>query len=207
MISELFHNHFTTIVLLILFSILLWPRKRFKNTENIFFWITVISCFLLVVEDIAENWVSGYPSLRLLRIFISVLGYNFRCVAAVGMLFVIVKPEKRKFTLWIPCLIHLAVCCTAFFLGYRLWLRRELRVLSGPSGICLLYCSLLLSSADPVDLIFPFYRKEGRGKGHSPVLCDRLRHCFCRRRTVWRDAAERGHYDQQYLLLQCALHL
>lgn len=134
MFLEMYDRHLITIFMILLFSIVLWPRKRFKNTDNSYFWITVISCFLLVIEDITEVWVSGYPSLRLLRILISVLGYNFRSVAAVGLLFVIVRPEKRKFVLWIPCLVNLLVCCTAFFTDIAFGYDENYAFYRGPLG-------------------------------------------------------------------------
>ena len=134
MLMDMILRHFVTIFLIILFSIILWPRKKFKNTDNRFFWITVISCFILVLEDILETIASKDPSMRFFRILFSVIGYNFRTNAVLGLLFVIVKPEKRKPYLWIPAIINLLVCCTAFFSGVAFGYDENYSFYRGPLG-------------------------------------------------------------------------
>lgn len=134
MLMDMIQRHFVTVFLIILFSIILWPRKKFKNTDNRFFWITVISCFILVLEDILEIIASKHPSMRFFRILLSVIGYNFRTNAVLGLLFVIVKPEKRKPYLWIPAIINLLICCTAFFSGVAFGYDENYSFYRGPLG-------------------------------------------------------------------------
>ena len=117
MFLKFFSRQLVTFFLIFLFSIKLWQRKSFKDMETKFFWVPVISCFLLMMEDILEAVAAQDPSMRFWRIFFSVIGYTLRSVAAVGMLLVIVPPKKRKSVLWIPRIINLILCSTAFFSG------------------------------------------------------------------------------------------
>ncbi len=54
MLLDMFYRHLVTLFLILLFSIKLWTRKSFRNTETRYFWLTVISCLMLVLEDTLE---------------------------------------------------------------------------------------------------------------------------------------------------------
>ena len=115
MLLNLLLRNLETIFMIPLFSFKLWSRRSFKDAETKFFWITVISCLILAAEDILEGIASMDPSLRFWRILLSAIGYIFRSAAAVGLLLVVVPPEKRQFRLWIPNLLLIPICLSAFF--------------------------------------------------------------------------------------------
>ena len=76
MLLDMMSRHWVSIFTIILFCIKLWPRKRFRNTETKYFWITALSCLFLVVEDALECVCATDPSLRFFRILLSVIGYT-----------------------------------------------------------------------------------------------------------------------------------
>jgi len=134
MLLDMFYRHLVTLFLILLFSIKLWTRKSFRNTETRYFWLTVISCLMLVLEDTLEVMAEADPSLRFWRILLSVLGYTFRSTAALGLLLVIVRQEKRSFALWIPALITLLVSGTAFFTDIAFGFDENYTFYRGPLG-------------------------------------------------------------------------
>lgn len=134
MLTDILCRHLVTLFLILLFSIRLWTRKSFQNMATRYFWLTVISCLLLVLEDVLEVIASEDPSLRFFRILISVFGYTFRSTAAIGLLLVIVPQRKRSFLLWLPCLITLLVSCTAFFSDVAFGYDEQYHFYRGPLG-------------------------------------------------------------------------
>lgn len=115
MAIDLIFKNWISILTVILFAINLWSRKSFRDTESRYIWVTVISCFVLVAEGILETLAAQDPSLRFWRTLLSVIGYTVRSTAALGLLLTVLPASKRKFYLWIPCLITFALCITAFF--------------------------------------------------------------------------------------------
>jgi len=127
--------HFTTILLVVLCAIKLRAQNKAKDVEMRFFWMTIICCFLLAVEDILEVICSAQPDLRFWRILLSVIGYTLRPTAAVGLLLAVCPPEKRSWKLWIPALINLAVNLTAFFSPVAFSFDQNYEFVRGPLGI------------------------------------------------------------------------
>ena len=78
--------------LILLFGIRLLDKKSFQNAETRYFWLTLVSCLLLVVEDALEEMASKDPALLFWRILLSILGYTLRSTAALGLLLVIFSP-------------------------------------------------------------------------------------------------------------------
>ena len=111
----LFYRHLVTLFLILIFSLKLGGKKSFRDVETKYFWVTVFSCLILVLEDSLESVLSEYPAFRFWRTLLSIIGYTFRTTAAVGLLLVLVPPEKRRFWVWIPNLLLLLLCSTAFF--------------------------------------------------------------------------------------------
>ena len=134
MLLDMIYRHMVAAFLIILFSILMWRQRSSRDADLRCFWLTVISCLLLVLEDILETYTSTEPSLRFWRTLLSVLGYTFRCTAAVGLLFVALPREKRKPVLWIPSLITLLVCGTAFFTDIAFGFDGDYGFYRGPLG-------------------------------------------------------------------------
>lgn len=115
MLLDFLFRHLVTLFLILLFSIMLHNQKSSRDTEQKYFWMTVLSCLLLVFQESLEIMASKGPSLRFWRTLLSVLGYTLHSTAALGLLLVIVPREKRHVSLYIPSLITLLVSCTAFF--------------------------------------------------------------------------------------------
>lgn len=135
-------NHFITLVLIIVFGIKLFNHKKAKDTELRYFWMTLIACLLLVIEDVAESMTAQNPDLRFWRILLSVIGYTLRPVAGVGLLLVICPPEKRSWRIWSLCLINLAVFSTAFFSPIAFSFGEEYEFIRGPLGHCVVVVAL-----------------------------------------------------------------
>ena len=67
MLLDMVFRHLVTLFMILLFSILLWSRRSFRNSDTRYFWLTVVSCLLLVLEDSFEVMTATEPSLRYLR--------------------------------------------------------------------------------------------------------------------------------------------
>ena len=134
MLSDMLTRHLVTMFLIFLFSIMLRNRKSSRDTEQRYFWVTVLSCLVLAFEDSLEAIASMDPSLRFWRTLLSVVGYTFRSVAALGLLLVIVPQRRRNFTLWIPSLVTLLVNLTAFFTDAAFGFDENYAFYRGPLG-------------------------------------------------------------------------
>ena len=89
-----FQQHFITMVLIVVYGLKLYNLKKTKDAELRYFWMTLICCFFLVFQDIAETVASKDPGLSFFRILFSVIGYTLRPVAAVSLLLVVCPPWK-----------------------------------------------------------------------------------------------------------------
>lgn len=134
MLVDMLHRHWVSIFAVLLFSIKLWPRKRFRNTETRYFWVTVFSSVGLIWEDAFETMCSLDPSLRFLRTLLSILGYTFRSTAAASLLMVILPRNKNKLKYWIPACLTLLVCSTAFFTDIAFGFDENYTFYRGPLG-------------------------------------------------------------------------
>ena len=134
MIVDMLHRHWVSIFAIILFCIKLWPRKRFRNTETRYFWVTALSCLFLIFEDTFESISSMYPSMRFARTVLSILGYTFRSTAALGLLLVVVPRTKRSFFYWIPSIITFVISSTAFFTDIAFGFDETYAFYRGPLG-------------------------------------------------------------------------
>ena len=123
MLQDMLPRHLVTLFLIILLSILLRSQKSFRDSELRYFWLTVLSCLLLMFEDALEIIASEDPSLRFWRILLSVLGYTFRSTAALGLLLVVVSAGKADVPVVDPRPDHAAGQRHGFFHGHRLHLR------------------------------------------------------------------------------------
>lgn len=121
--------------MVLLFGIMLQSRSAIRDMETKFFWVPVMSSMILAFQDVLESYCAVDPGLRMWRIYFSVLGYSFRSFAAVGMLMVVVPAEKRKPVLWVPCIVNMLVCCTAFFSGLCFGYDEQYAFYRGPLGM------------------------------------------------------------------------
>lgn len=131
---DIFPRHLVTLFLILLFSIKLLSRKTFRGTETGYFWLTDITCFLLVLQDVLETMCAEDPALKFWRILLSVLGYTLRSIAALSLLLVVVPKKRRSLLLWVPVLITFLVCSTAFFTDIAFSFNEEYAFRRGPLG-------------------------------------------------------------------------
>lgn len=157
---EHFFGNIITIFLILLFGIRLLNKKSFKTAETKYFWLTLISCLLLVLEDYLEDMTSKDANLEIWRIFLSIMGYTLRSTAALGLALVIVPRKYRGFFWWIPCLIVLAINCTAFFSKIAFYFNEEYAFRRGPLGIISFIVPILYILAI---LVFSFPRFLEKG--------------------------------------------
>ena len=132
---DMVYRHLITMFMIVLFSLKLWNRKSFKDVETKFFWVTVVSCVILVFEDSLETIASNYESLRFWRTLLSVIGYTFRSVAAVGLLLVVMPKNKRSPLVWIPCFVTMVISGTAFFTDIAFGFDENYAFYRGPLGL------------------------------------------------------------------------
>ncbi len=133
-IQQLLHNNYIPAVLIVAFSIKLFSQRRTRDVESRYFWITIISCSLLVFEDVLESMAASDESMLLLRIFFSAIGYILRPVAVIGLLLVICPPEKRSWKIWILAAVNTAVNLTAFFSPLAFSFGEDYGFVRGPLG-------------------------------------------------------------------------
>ena len=167
MMENLLGRHFISLCLILLFSIRLASQRSTKDRALRFFWWTVISCLLLVVEDQAESMASLNPDLRFWRILFSIAGYTLRSTATVGLLFVVIRPEGvRKWLWWIPCALNLAVCSTALFTDWCFGYDADYAFYRGPLGFVPFAVPLFYLAV----ILWETFRRYGKGNRWSEQL-------------------------------------
>lgn len=164
-------KYLITLFVILLFSIILLKRKSFKNTELRYFWLTLISCLFLVFADISETLCSEDPSLRVYRTIFSIICYFLRSTSALGLLFVVMPSSKKRPLLWIPSLINLIVCCTAFFSDIAFGYDESYAFYRGPLG----YIAFIVPTFYLLFIIFivftRFSNKKGAERFIVPLCC------------------------------------
>lgn len=63
MLLDMLYRHLVTLFLIALFSIMLFNQRSSRGTEQRYFWITVLSCLFLAVQDVLEVVASMDPAL------------------------------------------------------------------------------------------------------------------------------------------------
>ena len=134
MIGHWINVHYTTVLLLVLCGIRLFTQKKVKNAELRYFWLTWISCLLLVAQDILESYTALDPSLRFWRTLLSVVGYTLRPVSAIGLLLSVSPPTFRTWKIWVPAVVNLGINLTAFFSPIAFSFDQNYDFVRGPLG-------------------------------------------------------------------------
>ena len=166
MAESLISRHFITVLLVLLCGIKLSAQKKTKDAELHFFWVTLLCCFLLVIQDILESYTATKPELLFWRVLLSVIGYNLRPVAAVGLLLVVCPPERRSWKLWIMAIINLAVNLTAFFSPIAFSFNQEYNFVRGPLG----YVAFVVPYFYLLVILVNAYRRFAEVKGVQKYL-------------------------------------
>ena len=135
MLQNMLTDHLVTVFLILLFGIVLYNQRSLsRGTEQRYFWVTVLSVLLLVFQNELERYTAADPSLRFWRTLLSVIGYTFRSTAALGLLLVVADGKRKKFILWVPCLVTLLICTTAFFTDIAFGFDADYAFRRGPLG-------------------------------------------------------------------------
>ena len=113
--EKFFGDHFLTLFLIAGFSMKLAMRRKSRDTQSGYLWLTVITVTLLVAQEHLEVLAAQNEALRFWRILLSVLGYTLRPVAALGLVMVVAYREKHRLLLWIPAIVNCLIVSTAFF--------------------------------------------------------------------------------------------
>ena len=164
-LSNLLSVHYITIFLAVLFGLKLLAQKKSRDVELRFYWLTIICCFLLVIEDVLESYCAFHPELRFWRIFLSVIGYILRPMAGVSLLLVVCPPERRTWKLWIPWGVNAAVNLTAFFSPLAFSFDGNYEFTRGPLG----YVVFIVSFLYMVLILYTVWKRfyEGKTAGGS----------------------------------------
>ncbi len=142
-LSNLISVHYITIFLAVLFGIKLLAQKTARDVDLRFYWLTLVCCFLLVIEDVLETYCALDPERRFWRTLLSVAGYILRPTAGVSLLLVVCPPEKRTWKLWIPWAVSAAVNLTAFFSPVAFSFDEDYDFVRGPLGFVVFAISFL----------------------------------------------------------------
>lgn len=169
--NTIVQTHLVSLFVILIFCLKLLSCKSLKNTEVRYFWITVLSCLILVFTDTAESFCSRDPSLRFLRTLLSVLSYFLRSTSALGLLFVIMPKSRRRYLLWIPDVINLLVCCTAFFSDIAFGFNEDYAFYRGPLGYIVFIVPIFYLLFIIVIVFTRFSNKKGVEKFIAPLCC------------------------------------
>ena len=163
-------RHFLTGLLILVCGIKLYSEKKAKDAELRYFWMTLICCALLVLQDVAESLAAQDPDLRFFRILFSVIGYVLRPVAAIGLLLVVCPPKRRTWRLWIPALINLAINLTAFFSPIVFSFDQDYHFVRGPLGYSVFIVGMLYMAQILVATWHRFHERK-RSERWILILC------------------------------------
>ncbi len=117
-LTMLLNEQYITLMFVLIYSIKLLTQKKTRDAELRYFWITILCCFFLALQDVLESYTATDPNMRFWRILLSVIGYTLRPIAIVGLLLVVCPPEKRTWKIWTLCVLNALVNLTAFFSPY-----------------------------------------------------------------------------------------
>ena len=100
-------EHYLAVMLILILSFILINRNTLSEKVNQGgFWVTILVCSLLVVQDVIESIAQMDPARKDLRLITSIAGYTLRPVAALGFLLAIWPAGRQKWFLWIPAALN-----------------------------------------------------------------------------------------------------
>lgn len=106
--------------------------------------LTIIGlCFLLMVQNYTEDWLSAGEPRILVRTMVAILGYALRPVVIVFFCS-IVAPKKRSGLVWTLIVVNACVYMTALFSKVAFYITEENHWSPGPLRYVCLYVSLIL---------------------------------------------------------------
>jgi len=154
MISEMIHlvngEHYLALVLVMVLSCILMGRNiRSERVNQSSFWLTVVVCALLIVQDLLENYAQLDAARRDMRMITSIAGYALRPVAVLGFLLVVWPSGRKRWFLWIPAILNALLYSSALFSPLAFTFNENYSFSRGPLGwimfpVCLLYLIMAL---------------------------------------------------------------
>ncbi|MBR6185891.1 MAG: GGDEF domain-containing protein [Clostridia bacterium] len=144
MISELANlaggEHYLALLLVLIFSCILLSKSIISehvNQER--FWITLLACALLIVQDLTENYAQTDPARRDLRMISSIAGYILRPMAILGFLLVVWPSGRPSWFLWIPFILNGLLFGSAIFAPLSFSFDADYCFQRGPLGNAVFY--------------------------------------------------------------------
>ena len=175
MLEELFTlfsgEHYLSIMLILILSCILWGRNMLsERVRQDSLWVTIISCTLLVFQDILENYAQLDAARRTLRLFTSIVGYSLRPVAVLGFLLTVWPVNYKRWQFWLPVVLNALLYATALFMPLTFSFDENYIFQRGPLNgtafvICILYLILTLI------ILFNRFRDMRSGDNGILYLC------------------------------------
>ena len=143
-------EHFLSLMLILLLSCILRGRNMVSGRAHPkSLWITIISCTLLILQEILENYAQLDPARRTLRLITSITGYSLRPVAILGFLLSVWPMNRKRWLLYFPAVINALLYSTALFSPLTFSFDEHYIFRRGPLNgmafiICILYLFLTL---------------------------------------------------------------
>ena len=137
-------EHFLAMLLICILAVLLLSRNVLsERVHQGSMWIILLTCAMLIAQDLLESYAQLDPSRRELRLISSVLGYALRPVAVLGFLLVIWPVNRPRWYLWIPAALNGLLYGTAFFLPLTFYFDETYSFQRGPMNAAAFVCSIL----------------------------------------------------------------
>lgn len=152
--------NFISVFLVVLISIKLYAQNKSRDADLRYFWLTLVCCALLTIQDILEAFTAQDPSLRFWRTLLSVLGYVLRPMAALGLLMVVCPRESRTWKIWILWLVNLCVNLTAFFSPLAFSFDENYDFVRGPLGFVVFAVSFIYM----LQILYNIWKRFYEGK-------------------------------------------
>lgn len=150
-LEKLIHGeHYLALMLILILSCILHGRSLLsERVHQSSFWITIIACFLLIIQDVLENYAQLDPGRRAMRYITSIAGYALRPAAVLGFLLVVWPSRMKRWFLWIPAVLNALLYSTAWFTPLTFSFNKEYGFSRGPLGwvmipVCFIYLIMIL---------------------------------------------------------------
>ena len=143
-------EHYLAFLLILIVSCVLLSRNIMsERADQGKFWITLLVCALLIIQDMMEKYAQMDPARRDLRIITSIAGYILRPAAVLGFLLVIWPAGRPSWFLWIPFVLNSLLYGTAVSLPLTFSFDSNYSFQRGPLGgtvffVCFIYLILIL---------------------------------------------------------------
>lgn len=143
-------EHYLAFLLILIVSCVLLSRNIMsERVDQGKFWITLLVCALLILQDMTEKYAQMDPARRDLRIITSIAGYVLRPAAVFGFLLVIWPAGRPSWFLWIPFVLNALLYGSAVFLPLAFSFDSNYSFQRGPLGgtvfiVCFIYLGLIL---------------------------------------------------------------